>query len=436
VLSTTKLIVVALFFFTAVLSSPAHAAEPTVEELKEQLAQLQSRLDTLEKKQSASDAEVAQTVQEILRDAEKRTQLLQVSGDLTAGYDKGFFIRSSDGNFEMRPSVLFQFRNITNVITGDDDDVQNGFELRRLRPRIDGNAFSKDFTYSIVLDTSRSTGNVTLLDAWAQYRFQPMWAVKFGQFRNSWVHEGDTPDANQLTVERSLVDSILAGSQTDRVQGVSLIYGGVDATPIRLEATFDDGANSKNTDFQDTNTSYGASLRGEYKLAGKWADYRDFSARSTKQDLLVFGAGADWSEGSDGNPNILRTTVDIQYETATRWNFYAALNGNVIEDAGESSFDWGGLVQGGYAIDQRWEPFVRYDVVVLDDNAGGDDAFNEFTVGVGYYLGPNGSYGSRAKITVDMLYLPDGAPSNQTGVGVLASDDAEFVFRTQLQLIL
>src|SRR6185503_13619682 len=106
----------------------------------------------------------------------------------------------------------------------------------------------------------------------------------------------------------------------------------------------------------------------------------------------------------------------------TRWNFYAELNANFVDDAGDSSFDWGGIVQGGYAIDLRWEPFARYDVVVLDDDPGqANGTFNEFTVGVNYYLGPDGSYGQRAKFTVDFLYLPNGAPSNQTGVGVLAA---------------
>jgi hypothetical protein len=405
------------------------------------MAELQSRLDALEQQQGAGDAQVAQTVQEVVRDAEKRTHLLQVSGGLTAGYDKGFFIRGSDGDFELRPSVLLQFRNITNVATGDsgDDgnDTENGFELRRLRPRIDGYAFAKDFTYSMVLDASRSTGTVSLLDAWGQYRFDPQWAAKVGQFRSSWVHEGDTPDTNQLTVERSLVDAVLAGSQTDRVQGLSVIHGGVEATPVRFEAALHDGANSRNTDFQDANGHYGVTGRAEYKLAGKWADYRDSSARGTAEGLLVLGTGADWTDGSDGSPDVLRTTVDLQFETASRWNAYAALNGNVVEGADGSSFDWGGLVQGGYAIDQRWEPFVRYDLVVLEDSASGDDdAYNEFTTGVNYFLGAQGRYGHRAKVTVDLLYLPDGAPSNQTGAGVLASDDAEFVFRAQLSLVL
>ena len=106
--------------------------------------------------------------------------------------------------------------------------------------------------------------------------------------------------------------------------------------------------------------------------------------------------------------------------------------------------DWGRVVatligalgQVGYAINQKWEPFVRYDVVVLEDDTGGDDDYNEFTIGVNYFLGEDGAWGHRAKFTFDFLYLPDGAPSDQTGVGVLASDDAEYVFRGQFQLML
>src|SRR5690606_27318260 len=55
-------------------------------------------------------------------------------------------------------------------------------------------------------------------------------------------------------------------------------------------------------------------------------------------------------------------------------------------------------------------------------------------VGVNYYLGPDGSYLHRAKFTVDVVYLPDGLPNNQTGLGYLASDDEQFVLRGQFQL--
>ena len=252
-----------------------------------------------------------------------------------------------------------------------DEEFENGFEARRLRLRFDGNLFSPKFTYFFRWDASRSNGNVALLDAQVQYQLTDNWAVKAGQFKESVFHEKDVSFKDLLTVDRTLVDALLGGNVTDRVQGVALIYGGNEKTPIRVEADFNDGANSKNTDFQDAAANFGGGLRAEYKLAGKWADYKDFTARQTKEELLVIGGGAQFTESGDSN--ITFTTVDAQYESPAGWSLYGALHGNFSDDAGVSTFDWGAVAQLGYAIDPKWEPFVRYDIVSLEDAAGGDE---------------------------------------------------------------
>ncbi len=71
-----------------------------------------------------------------------------------------------------------------------------------------------------------------------------------------------------------------------------------------------------------------------------------------------------------------------------------------------------------------------------EDFANGEDAFSEVTVGANYYLGPGGRFGHRAKFTFDVTYLPDGAPSDATGLGILASEEEEWVVRGQFQLLL
>lgn len=415
----------------------ASAAEPTYEELKQQLSELQQRINAIESRQheQITAAQVDATVQQVLEDAHRRSQLLAAEDEITAGYDRGFFIRSADGSFLLKPALQVQFRNITNVTTDDDTDVENGFEVRRLRFRFDGNALSKDLTYSFVWDTSRNGGAVSLLDAWVQYRFAPEWAVRLGQFKESVFHERDVGGFSQLAVDRSFVDTYLAGNETDRVQGLSLIYGGTKENPIRAEVAFHDGANTKNTNFQDSdNAHFGFGGRVDYKLAGDWSAYRDFTAKNNKADLLVVGAGADWTQG---DTDVIRSAVDVQWETTTGLGIFAALNVRHTgsDDGDDDATDWGGLVQAGYLIDARWEPFARWAFVRFDDS-NGDDTFNEFTVGVNYYLGPDGSYLHRAKFTVDVVYLPDGLPNNQTGLGYLASDDDQFVLRGQFQLTL
>src|SRR5205814_2771537 len=138
------------------------------------------------------------------------------------------------------------------------------------------------------------------------------------------------------------------------------------------------------------------------KFSGDWTDYHDFTARTTKKQLLIVGAGSDWTEF--GGSDIIRTTADVQLETPSRWALYAALHGNVRRNDGDQNFDWGALAQAGYAITPVWEPFVRYDIVVIDNGgatagATGQDAFDEFTIRLNYFPGKNGDLGHRGKFT-------------------------------------
>ena len=433
-------------------SAPAAPGEtaPTYEQLQKRVEQLEARLGQIESQKPAGgdpraiDAAVAGAQP----DAQRRSQFL-ATGDITSGYDKGFFLRSQDGNFLFKPSVQFQFRGVANYNDpgeGGDDETVSGFEVRRARFRFDGNVISPKLTYSFVWDTNRAGGGVTLLDAWAQYQFAPDWAVKLGQFKESVFHEKDVSGFSQLAVDRTLVDTILGGNQTDRVQGVALVYGGIKENHLRAELALHDGANSKNTDFRDLvpgatptaapvfDADYGVGGRVEYRFFGDWASHKDFTAKNTKENLLVLGAGADFTQA--GDVDVLRTTVDAQFETPTGWGLYGALHGNFTDTGADDRFDWGAVAQVAYLFRPAWEVFARYDVVAFDDDFATDDLFNEFAIGFNHYLGDNGSAVHRAKVTVDVLYLPDGAPSNQTGIGVLAGNDDQFVLRAQFQLLL
>lgn len=442
----------------------AWADQPVAPE--QRIANLQQRIADLEARQAANAKDLAATIDKVLRDAEKRSQLLANGGDVTAGYDNGFFIRS--GPWELRPGAHFQFRNITNyrTDTGGDksDELENGFEVRRMRFDLAGTALSKDLTYYVQWDANREGGNVWLLEAWARYMFTEDWGLRLGQLKDPVTHEFVQSSKQLLVVDYSLVDMMLGGGVAGYTQGVLLNYGSYknNNNPLFIEAGITDGAGQMNTNFAGRGEplgddpvitgapgahtlDWGLAGRIECKVMGKWADYAQWSPKGTKEDLLVFGLGADWSQSGDGD--LVLATADVQYESPQGFGLYGALLYRHLDEAiaarPDSTNDWGFLVQGSFMLNPAWEVYARYDVTFLDydvvfGNGDTEDTFHEITVGVCYYLGKDGAAWNRAKITVDLTYLPNGAPRAFTGSGVLDSNsgNAEWILRAQFQLLL
>lgn len=431
----------------------ASATQPTVAQLQEQLRQLQAKVEQLQGQQAQLNSKVVdETVQQVLRDSEKRSQFLQLEG-MTAGWNNDqFFLSSADGNWSFIPHLMLQFRNVTSYNQADDDDLENGFEIRRLKLIFDGTAVSKDLFYHFQWNTS-SVGSVALDDAYLRYTIPDTNGiqVKAGQYKDPWIKEENVGDHRQLAAERSMLNALLGGGGPAlRVQGVSLIHEG---KQYRAEFMYHDGATSLNTNFQDgggpatflgggVGDNFGISGRVDWYFSEKSKEVDDFTALGNKQDLLVVGGGFDWTQAGDNNA--LFHTVDVQWENASGLGVYAAYVGvyrdlNTAATGGfppaDTFYDYGVLVQAGYVIpDTNWEPFARYDVTKLDEDslpAGSEDTIHEITGGVNYYF-----YKHNAKLTVDATWLPNGSPSAQTGLGVLAGDDDEFILRAQVQLYL
>src|SRR5947207_1594872 len=127
-------------------------ADPSTQELLDQVHALRAQVEQLQAKIAASQPESAaattervdrETVNQVLRDAAARQPLADIGG-LTAGHspDIGFIIRSEDGNFLLHPWAFVQIRNATTYReneTPSSGDTQNGFELPRMKFILDGN---------------------------------------------------------------------------------------------------------------------------------------------------------------------------------------------------------------------------------------------------------------------------------------------------------
>jgi hypothetical protein len=435
----------------------ASAAEPTQQELMDELQALRAKVEQLEAAQTRqaeklTAQEVDATVDAVLRDADRRSQLLQAQG-FTAGYTKGrFTLQSEDGNFVLQPLFQMQLRYATNYREEDaansidgDASTEHGFEVARMKLIFEGNVFSPDTKYKFQWGSNRNNGNFVLEEAYVTHKlnFAPDFAVKAGQFKDPTFHEEVVFSRRQLAVDRSLANEFLAGGQTDWVQGVSVVWDdGAEGLPIRGEVGYTDGPNSDNTNFVDGGgtPSFGAGSpdfglhgRVEYLVFGDWQDYDDLTTLGNVQDLLVVGAGAFYTQAGDNN--VVFHTIDAQYEM-NKLGLYGAIYAVYSDGAtgDDSAYDVGGVAQAGYMLNDRWEPFARYSLVSLDSGGSGDDDnYHELTAGVNYYM-----KGHAAKFTLDVTYLPNGVPSDQAQINELDpdADDEQFVLRGQFQLLL
>jgi hypothetical protein len=457
-------------------------AEPTTQpdaltkdnaELRSEVNALRAKLDRIEAIQEHSLAPGQQpspTAPPVV--IPNTNQAAFPSFHFTSGYDPavGFVLRSDDGLFSLHPGVVLDFRNMTSYrekvpanggseVPTPSYSTENGFDFSRVRFTFDGRV-TQYVSYFVQLQADQGT-SFGLLDAYWAYHFSPdsPFAVKVGQFKDPLWHERNLSEATLLAVDRSLAEFLLAGGQTSRVQGVDLMF---DQDRVRGQLVYHDGFNSLNTKFFDggglgagvgdgagvTPTDFGVTARGEYMLIGnRTADFnpftteydRQFTALGDKQDILVVGGGADFSQASSND--VIFHTADIQYDTTCGFSAYAAYMASyraIHVNQGVAKgyyYDPGFVVQAAYLVTPKLEPFIRYDYAYLPLGSTTNlrtGEVQEFTLGANYYFLKH-----NVKFTLDGSYLPNGAPSDSDALGVLKdSGHNEVVVRFQMQLAL
>src|SRR5690606_6601358 len=256
--------------FAADATQPADQAAlaQQIQQLQAQLAQQQAEISQL--RQGDSEAwlserrreEVKGLVREVLADADTRASLLQEG--MTAGYDKGFFLASADGNFRLRVGVESQIRYMFNSSEQDagDDEDEFGFQIRQARLDFRGHAITPDFTYRVRLAANRANGGVDAQVVTLGYAFNDNWNITVGRFKPQFLREENVSGFQQLAAERSYLADYFT---VDYSEGAELAYA---TDRFRASAAVHDGSYSANTDFNADRTDAAVSGRVEFLVAG------------------------------------------------------------------------------------------------------------------------------------------------------------------------
>jgi phosphate-selective porin OprO and OprP len=442
-------LVVVLSSFLLGAPSGAEAVPSGSQTLAQQISALEQQLAEarLSEAEETRARELNHLTAVAAHDAADRSFYLGGNSSLSFAPGKGLtFIDEETGN-SMRLGFYTQFRynasfqdGSTSNPAGNVDAFSSGFEFRRTRLYLLGQA-TKDLDYFILMDFGPS-GRMGLQDANFTYHFNEEWCLVLGQFPMPLLNELTIPVPNQLMVELS---STLGIFNPERTQGLMVQYRDEQAQFI---LGYIEGPGGKNTDWNSDLSEFGVMTRGEWKLAGDWKQFEDFTSTRDTEFGAVLGAGMHYQEGDVGDgatpgsvgataaaptPNLVIWTVDGQFEWPG-FNVYGAVTGRHTHPEGPNPLDtddYTYLAQAGYYLTDNLELIGRYEHLDLD----GVEEVGIATVGFIRYLA-----GNAHKITVDGGFTTAGVPvqvaSDRVGLEVDAADaDRQFFLRAQWQIV-
>lgn len=213
-----------------ILATSVYAGERTTPDRDDEIVRLETLLEAQQQRIDALQQQVSANAQD---DEDQRTeamkqQIREVLGEqgfreslmpsmMQAGYDQGFFIRSSDDKFLMTIGGRVQFRwmhydrqsrNQYRLPRTEVDD-QTGFNLNRVRLTFKGHAYTPDLTYFMKFRADAATGyDLRPFYIWVNYRLRDEFQIKAGLFQLAGTRAGFNSSANMQFVEYPVVEAV------------------------------------------------------------------------------------------------------------------------------------------------------------------------------------------------------------------------------------
>jgi hypothetical protein len=389
--------------------------------------------------------EIRGVVQDVLADADTRASLL--TQGVTAGYDNGAVLGSSDGNWLLRTNLLMQQRWVWNnqddadgLSDGSDESI-SGFENTRTKFIMQGHVVSPDWFFRVDHDVSNGYGRGGTTNAFLGYDYGNGWKVKMGSMKAPFLREELVESQNQLAVERSTLNYGFTGGYVD---GLAFSQ---EADQYRFTFAYTDGAGSGQSTWGTYDTEWAFTGRFEYLASGNWNQFEDFTSPQGSEQAMMFGVAIHYQQDEFGTGpggaevETLAFTLDASIE-GDGWNVYGAYMSADMDDDTTGGVDMtpqGFLIQGGFYIAEDMEIYGRYEWG--DPDATGVEDLGLITFGVTKYFA-----GHNLKWSTDLVYGIDEIDSSWSGMMMPAyglsglradesGEDGQYALRTQLQLL-
>ena len=171
--------------------------------------------------------EIAQAAKPADKSTEKKPAEKKADVPVVAGWNgEHFFLKSTDGKFQMQPYGYFQ--SDYRAYKGD-GAPSNTFLIRRARFGFQG-SFGTHYDYAVLIDSAASNG-LSLRDLYVNIKPNPAFVFQVGQYKETFSQELLTSAPNLDFVERSLASLLYPSAATAyRSPGATIrgdLYGGV-----------------------------------------------------------------------------------------------------------------------------------------------------------------------------------------------------------------
>lgn len=426
----------AMFLVLVTVLAPMAKAEDsvTMEQLRKQLDALSQEVRVLRSNQGENwlnekrTQEVKALVKEVLADADTRASLLENS--LTAGYNKGFFMASEDGNFKLRVLGMIEWRYAMALRSNSGgDDGEHGFETASTRFGFVGNIVDPSWQFKIWTGHS-SSGSYSPFDATITKVLNPNWSVTFGTSKVPFLREYLVSETVITFPDRTPLANVFGGGYTD---GIWINYK---KDNLRAVLSLNDGMSTSYTAHTVDSDAEGLAMTGrvEMLLAGDWKQSGDIEAWVNENPFLMIGGAVHYQQGEYGTTTDeaqqLSWTIDGNLKFKG-FSLAAAVMGKHISNTLIEKDQYGALLQGGLFLTPDVELIARY--AWGDSDVNSEEDLSIVSVGLSKFF-----KGQSLKLTGELGYALNPVASSWTFAGWqtdAAGESGQIMARAELHLL-